>query len=161
MVRIEAPPEVPAQVAADLGETGVPRTLIGGEYRPLCELVLLQGIGEQGLVAFGTSGLFGRIAVDVATRHVVHLPMLESAVTSHVNSDLGAFNRCVAAVIARFPFYADSDGETKYEVARELRSLITGADGTALVRGGFWEMFCSDVGMGDYSDWDVASISGP
>ncbi|KQV14861.1 MULTISPECIES: SUKH-4 family immunity protein [unclassified Kitasatospora] len=161
LIRIEAPPEVPVQVAVDLGETGVPSKLIGYEYRPLSELVLLEGIGERGLVAFAASGLFGRIGVDVATGHVVYLPMLESAVAGHVNSDLGAFNRCVAAVIARFPFYADSDEETKYEVAKELRALIAGADGTALERDGFWEMFCADVEMGDYSDGDVASSSGP
>ena len=161
LIRIEAPPEVPAQVAVDLRETGVPVGLIGYEYRPLSELVLLEGIGELGLVAFATSGLFGRIAVDVATGHVVHLPMLESAIAGHVNNDLGTFNRCVAAVIARFPFYADSDGGTKYEVAKELRALLAGTDGTALVRDGFWEMFCADVEMGDYSDWDVASGSGP
>ncbi|MFI5759294.1 SUKH-4 family immunity protein, partial [Streptomyces sp. NPDC051569] len=100
-------------------------------------------------------GLFGRIAVDVATDHVVRIPKIESATASHVNSDLGSFNRCVAAVIARFPFYADGD-EDRYEaIADDLRDLISGIDETALVHNGFWETFCDDVAIGDYADWDA------
>ncbi|MFE4628305.1 hypothetical protein ACFROD_35855, partial [Streptomyces mirabilis] len=81
LIHAEAPPEVPAQIAADLGETGIPAGLIGYEYRPLSEAVLLEGIGERGLVAIATSGLFGRIAVDVATGHVVQIPKIDSAVS--------------------------------------------------------------------------------
>ena len=155
LIRIEAPPGVPAQIAVDLGETGVPGGLIGYEYRALSEPVFLGGIGERGLVAIATSGLFGRIAVDVATDHVVQIPKTESATASHVNSDLGSFNRCVAAVIARFPFYADGDEDRYEEVADELRDLISGIDETALVHNGFWETFCDDVAIGDYTDWDA------
>ncbi|MEV0495687.1 hypothetical protein [Streptomyces atratus] len=71
LIRVEAPPEAPAQIAIDLGETGIPAGLIGYEYRPLSEPVFLGEIGKRGLVAIATSGLFGRIAVDVATRHMV------------------------------------------------------------------------------------------
>ncbi|GAA1229497.1 hypothetical protein GCM10009665_19910 [Kitasatospora nipponensis] len=117
--------------------------------------MFLGGVGERGLVAIATSGLFGRIAVDVATGHVVQIPKTESAKTSHVNSDLGSFNRCVAAVIARFPFYADGDEDRYEEAADELRGLISGIDETALVHNGFWETFCDDVAIGDYTDWDA------
>ncbi|WP_328665756.1 SUKH-4 family immunity protein [Streptomyces sp. NBC_00328] len=155
LIRIEAPPEVQGQNAVDLGQTGVPGGLIGYEYRPLSEPVFLGGIGERGLVAIATSGLFGRIAVDVATGHVVQIPKIDSAKASHVNSDLGSFNRCVAAVIARFPFDVDGDEDAYEAVAEELRDLISGIDETALVHDGFWETFCDDVAIGDYPDWDA------
>ncbi|WP_128434668.1 SUKH-4 family immunity protein [Streptomyces cyaneus] len=154
LVPIEAPPEVPTQIAADLRETGIPGGLIGYEYRPLSEPVCLGGIGERGLVAIATSGLFGRIAIDVATGHVVQIPKIESATASHVNRDLDSFNRCAAAVIARFPFYAEDDVERCEEVAEELRDLVSAIDETALAHNGFWETFCDDVAIGDYADWD-------
>ncbi|MFE7332295.1 SUKH-4 family immunity protein [Streptomyces sp. NPDC057565] len=155
LVRVEAPPEAPAQIAIDLGETGIPAGLIGYEYRPLSEPVFLGEIGKRGLVAIATSGLFGRIAVDVATRHMVQIPTIDSARARHVNSDLGSFNRCVAAVIERFPFYVDGDEGRYEEVAEELRDLISGIDETAFADNGFWETFCDDVVIGDYADWDA------
>ncbi|MFE2557916.1 SUKH-4 family immunity protein [Streptomyces sp. NPDC059352] len=154
LIPIEAPPEVPTQVAVDLGKTGIPGGLIGYEYRPLSEPVYFAGLGERGLVGIAMSGLFRRIAIDVASGHVVETLAIESAAVSHVNRDLASFNRCVAAVIARFPFYAEGDEET-YEVTEELRDLLSGIDETALVRDGFWETFCDDVEMGDYADWDA------
>ncbi|MEU1410140.1 SUKH-4 family immunity protein [Streptomyces sp. NPDC005731] len=154
LIRLEAPFEAPAQIAIDLGETGIPAGLIGYEYRPLSKPVFLTEIGERGLIAFATSGLFGRIAVDVATGHVVQIPTIDSAKARHVNSDLGSFSQCVAAVIARFPFYAD-DEDRYEEVAEELRDLISDIDKTALADNGFWETFCDDVAIGDYADWDA------
>jgi hypothetical protein len=97
--------------------------LIGYEYRPLSEPVYFGGIGERDLVAIATSDLFGRIAVDVASGHVAQIPMIESVTASHVNRDLVSFNRCVTAVIARFPFYAEGDEERYEEAAEELRDL--------------------------------------
>ncbi|SFG80512.1 SUKH-4 family immunity protein [Streptomyces mirabilis] len=155
LIPIEAPPEVPTQIAVDLGETGIPGGLIGYEYRPLSEPVYFGGIAERGLVVIGTSGLFGRIAVDVATGHVAQIPKIESATAHHVNSDLDSFNRCAAAVIARFPFYAEGDEERFEEVAEELRDLICAIDETALAHNGFWATFCDDVAIGDYANWDA------
>ncbi|MEU3983472.1 hypothetical protein AB0F77_25875 [Streptomyces sp. NPDC026672] len=41
---------------------------------------------------------------------MVQTPHVESSTTiHHVNRDLDSFNRCVAAVIAHFPFYAEAD----------------------------------------------------
>ncbi|MFB7114503.1 SUKH-4 family immunity protein [Streptomyces sp. NPDC056291] len=155
LITIEAPPEVPTQIAVDLRETRIPGGLIGYEYRPLSVPAYFGGIGERGLVAIATSGLFGRIAVDVASGHVVQIPNVESSTTHHVNRNLDSFNRCIAAVIARFPFYAEGDEERCEEVAEELRALVSGIDGTALADDGFWETFCDDVGIGDYADWDA------
>lgn len=155
LIAVEAPSELPAQIAACLRETGIPGGLIGYEYRPLSQPVYFGGIGERGLVAIATSGLLGRIAVDVASGRVVQIPKVESATASHVNRELDSFNRCVAAAIARFPFYAEGDEERCEEVAEELRVLVSGIDETALADNGFWETFCDDVAMGDYPDWDA------
>ncbi|MFE5210660.1 SUKH-4 family immunity protein [Streptomyces sp. NPDC056600] len=152
LLRIGVPPEAPTWIAVHLGDTGIPVGLIEYEYRPLREAVYLGGIGARGLVAIATSGLFGRIGVDVASGHVVRVPMIESATATHVNRDLDSFSRCAAAVIARFPFYAEDDEERFAEAAEELRDLVSGIDETALVRDGFWETFCDDVAIGDYAD---------
>ncbi|MEV5432571.1 SUKH-4 family immunity protein [Streptomyces sp. NPDC052701] len=155
LIPVEAPPEVPTQIAVELEKTGIPGGLIGYEYRPLSQPVYFGWIGERGLVAIATSGLFGRIGVDVASGHVVQIPTIESATASHVNRDLDSFNRCVAAVIARFSFYAEGDEERCEAVAEELRGLVSGMDEAALVLGGFWETFCDDVAIGDCADWDA------
>ncbi|MER5619276.1 SUKH-4 family immunity protein [Streptomyces sp. NPDC002215] len=155
LITIEAPPEVPTQITVDLRETGIPGGLIGYEYQPLSEPAYFGEIGERGLVAIATSGLFGRIAVDVASGRVVQISHIESSTTHHVNRDLDSFNRCIAAVIARFPFYAEGDEEMCEGVAEELRELISGIDGTAFAADGFWETFCDDVAIGDYADWDA------
>ena len=146
---------VPDQIAADLQEIGVPAGMIGHEYWPLSEVAFLGGIGEGGVVAFGASGLFGRIGIDVATRHVVHIPTIESATAGHVNRDLASFHRCVAAVIARFPFYGEDEEERWQKTADEIRELISVLDESAFLHDGFWETFCDDVAMGDYADGDV------
>lgn len=86
---------------------------------------------------------------------MVQIPNVESSTPHHVNRDLDSFSRCIAAVIARFPFHADGDEEGFEEVAEELRELVSGIDGTALADDGFWETFCDDVTIGDYADWDA------
>ncbi|MFF4520594.1 hypothetical protein [Streptomyces bluensis] len=63
--------------------------------------------------------------------------------------------RCVAAVIARFPFNAESDEESCEEVAQELRDLVSSIDEAAPAHNGFWETFCDEVAIGDYADWDA------
>lgn len=151
LIRVRPPTGVPAPIAVDLGETGIPCGLIGYEYRPLSTPVFLTGSGERGLVVIATSGLFQRVAVDVATGRVLQIHADEAAMANHVNGNLRSFNRCVAAVIARFPFRPDGDEEE----AEELRGLLVGIDETALAHNGFWETFCDDVAMGNYADWDV------
>ncbi|MET9016050.1 SUKH-4 family immunity protein [Streptomyces olivaceoviridis] len=155
LIAIELPSEVPTEIAVDLRTTGIPCGLIGYEYRPLSEPAYFGGIGERGVVAIATSGPFGRIAIDVASGHIVHIPHIDSPRVNHVNIDLDSFNRCVAAVIARFPFYAEDDEEGFEEVAAELRELIPGIDATALAGDGFWETFCDDVAIGDYANWEA------
>ncbi|MGK3944937.1 SUKH-4 family immunity protein [Streptomyces sp. RP5T] len=155
LITVEAPPEVPTQIAVDLNKTGIPVGLIGYEYRPLSKPVYFEGIGERGLGAIPTSGLFGRIAVDVASGHVVQIPDVESSTTHHVNRDLGSFSRYIEAVIARFPFYAEGGEERSEEVAEDLRELVSDIDGTPLADNGFWETFCNDVTIGNYADWDA------
>lgn len=153
VVRIGCSPEVPAEIAAELRQIGVPAGLIGYEYRPLTEAAVLGGLDESGLVAFGTSGLFGHIAIDVASRRIVHMPTTASSTVNHVNRDLGAFHRCVAAAIARFPFYEEGEDDRFDEAADDLRELLANLDHTALAHNGLWETLCDDVAMGDYANW--------
>jgi hypothetical protein len=150
----EAPPRPPTVRQVTGWLTRHPSTLTY-EYQRLSEAVYFGRIGERGSVAIATSGLFGRIAVDLASGHVVRIPGIESATASHVNRDLDSFRRCVAAVIQRFPFYAEGDEERLEEVAEELRDLVSGIDETALAHNGFWETFCDDVAIGDYADWEA------
>ncbi|GAA4830721.1 SUKH-4 family immunity protein [Kitasatospora terrestris] len=154
VARIGCSPEVPASIAADLRKIGVPAGLIGYEYQPLTEATLLGRIGESGLVVFGTSGLFGRLGIDVASGRVVQIPKTDSATAWHVNRDLGAFHQCVAATIARFPFYEEDEEDRFQEAADELRRLLTALDDTALADNGLWETLCDDVAMGDYANWE-------
>ncbi|MEU3462005.1 SUKH-4 family immunity protein [Streptomyces sp. NPDC006733] len=146
-------PRVPAEIAVDLGQAGVPAGLIGYEYRPLAEAAVLDGFGECGVVVFGSCSVFGLIGVDAASRLIVHIPSTEAPDVNHVNRDLGAFHRCVAAVIARFPFYDEGEAEKFDEAADDLRELLVALDDTALAHNGFWETLCDDVAMGDYANW--------
>jgi hypothetical protein len=153
VIPLGSPPEVPADIAAELLGTGIPGGLIGYEYRPLPEAAFLGGIRQSGVVAVATSGLFGRICVDAATGEIVQIPKVESRTATHVNRDLPAFTRCVEAVIAHFPFYEEDDEERFEEAADEVRALVAAVDDSALVHNGFWETLCEDVAIGDYPDW--------
>jgi hypothetical protein len=155
VIQIQSGPDVPALVRNELLTTGIPAGLIGYEYRPLAEAVYIGGIREAGLVAIATCGLLGRICIDAATGEIVQIPTVEARLVTHVNRDLGAFTRCVSAVITRFPFYDENDGDEKFrQVAQEIRQLIGGIDETALVHNGFWHSFSEDIAMGDYSSWN-------
>ncbi|WP_241678938.1 SUKH-4 family immunity protein [Streptomyces lasalocidi] len=152
VVRIDCSPGVPAEIAANLREVGVPAGLIGYEHQPLTEATLLDGIGESGVVVFGSSGLFSRLGV--ASRRVVQIPKIGSATAWHVNRDLKAFHRCAAGTIARFPFHEEDEKDRFQEVADELRRLLAALDATALADNGLWETLCDDVAMGDYANWE-------
>ena len=98
-------------------------------------------------------GLFGRFGIDAAARRVVHIPTSECAKANHVNRDLRVFHECVAATIARFPFYEVGEEDRFQAAADELREVVTTLDDTALAHNGFWETLCEDVAMGDYANW--------
>jgi hypothetical protein len=152
LVRIRPGPGMSSPLAAILAETGVPRGCIGHEYRVLPEAVLLDGVVGRSLAAIGTSGAFGRICVEITTGAVVHIPVVDAPVVNVVNVDLDAFRECVAAVIARFPFYGEDDEPEQYEeVAEELRRTISEIDKSALGYNGFWVTFADDVSIGDYA----------
>ncbi|SEL88875.1 SUKH-4 family immunity protein, partial [Streptacidiphilus jiangxiensis] len=85
---------------------------------------------------------------------IVHIPTTESSTANHVNKDLEAFHRCVAATIARFPFYEEGEEGRFDEAADDLRELLATLDDTALAHNGLWETLCDDVAMGDYANWE-------
>ncbi|MER7729097.1 SUKH-4 family immunity protein [Streptomyces sp. NPDC096323] len=126
----------------------------GGECGPAQpEAVLI--VDESGWVVFGTSGLFGHIAIEVASRRIVHIPMAESSATNHVNRDLEAFHWCVAATIARLPFCEEGEEDRFDAAAGDLRELLATLDDTALAHNGLWEpLWCDDVAMGGYANWE-------
>ncbi|WP_328433062.1 SUKH-4 family immunity protein [Streptomyces sp. NBC_00425] len=142
-MRIDCAADVSDEIASDLRRTGIPTGLIGYEYQRLREAALLDGIGESGLVVFGTSGLFGRFGIDAAARRVVHIPTSECAKANHVNRDLRVFHECVAAAIARFPFYEAGEEERFQAAADELRERVTTLDDTALAHNGLVPLFLS------------------
>jgi hypothetical protein len=136
---------------AGQGVISVPVGLIGFEYRAL-DAVEKFTAGSADLLAFGSCGLFGRICLHPATGEVVHAPIAGSASANHVNRDLGAFRSCVAAVIDRFPFYGEgAELDEQTEVADDIRDILQRIDDSALRNNGFWETFCDDITIGDYS----------
>jgi len=64
-------------------------------------------------------------------------------------------HQCVAAVIARFPFYGEDEEERRQEAADEIRELISVLDEPASVHDRFREACCDDVAMGGYAHGDV------
>lgn len=78
-----------------------------------------------------------------------------------MNRGLDSFNRCVATLIAWFPFYAERDEDRCEEVAEELRGLVSGIDETTVVHNGFWESFCDDVAIGDSAEQDARAGTVP
>lgn len=154
VIEIECSSGVPLRVAEILQRSGIPGGMIGYEYRPLSEAVPLEVARDRVMVAFGSSGLLGRICIDVATGEIVHTPKVGSLVVTHVNETLYRFMRTVETVVDRFPFYDEDAGDRRFvEVAEELRRMIASLDATALVHNGFWDGFCEDVSAGDYATW--------
>ena len=97
-------------------------------------------VGPCRLAAPG--GLFGRLGIDAAARRVVHIPTSECAKANHVNRDLRVFHECVAAAIARFPFYEAGEEERFQAAADELRERVTTLDDTALATTGWCRSSC-------------------
>lgn len=152
LVSIALTPGVPSQVA-DLLAAGVPATLLG-QYQALPETDLVGSDGQ--LVAFGSTGLFGRICVEPASRRIVQVPTIRSEQVNAVNADLAAFTACVQATIDRFPFYdQESESEDWEAAAKDLEVKLAAIDHVTLAHNGFWETFVSDVSIGDRSTEEV------
>ncbi|MGW4467697.1 hypothetical protein [Micromonospora sp. NPDC004704] len=105
------------------------------------------------LLAFGQSGLTGRICVEGDSLEIVHVPVPGAARVNPVNSNLIAFSACIEVAIARFPYYtyetAEEDGE---EVADYLRNQLLAIDRAVGAHDGLWETFLDDVAMGNYAE---------
>jgi SUKH-4 immunity protein len=148
LVSMESPPGSPPGIARALA-AGVPRRLIGREYVVLDRAECL---APDGAVAFGTSGLHGRICLEPATGAVIHAPSLDDPARNAVNASLALFTTCVAVALAHFPFYDEDSNPEEWEaVAEKLRSLLARIDPTTAKHNGFWETFADDVAIGDYS----------
>jgi len=148
---VACPEGTPDRVRQALGMHGVPARGVGGEYVALAEAAFVDGAPD--LLAFGQSGLTGRICVDVGSLEVVHLPQPDGGPANPVNSNLAAFSACIETAIARFPYYtyetAEEDGD---EVASYLRERLLAIDQVVGAHNGLWETFLDDVAMGNYAD---------
>lgn len=154
LISIESPPEIPDNIARELLDPGIPRGLIGYEYRPLAEPVLLAGRRSRGLVDIATSGLAGRVCIDPSTGEVVQIPEVGSTTIWHVNKNLSLFARCVEAVIGCFPFYQEGEEDGFEGAADDIRDVVLNIDETAFNPNGFWDTLYWGICMGDYPDWD-------
>jgi hypothetical protein len=154
LVSMQAPAGSPPGVARALA-AGVPRQLIGREYVVLDRAECL---APDGAVAFGTSGLHGRICLEPATGAVVQAPSQDDPARNTVNASLMLFTTCVALALAHFPFYDEDNGPKEWEAAAEkLRRLLARTDPTTAKPNGFWATFVDDVAIGDYSADQIVS----
>ncbi len=151
LVRIASAPDVPPSVPDALAVEGIPRGLVGYEYRALSEAAVIPH-DRRILVAFGSCGLRGRLCIDGNSRAVVHVPSVDATAVNAVNVSLDLFARSVRHVIARFPFYSeDCELAEREQVAVEIRSTLSALDQNALAHNGFWEAFFDDLIVGDYA----------
>jgi hypothetical protein len=105
------------------------------------------------------------IALDPETGEVVTVVDLEGTqggpFARLMNSSLALLRATARAVIARFPFYDEPQGDEGYEAAQRARNdllrLIKEADSRAFDESGAWSEFPWAVGMGDF---DTASVVG-
>jgi hypothetical protein len=147
----DLPPDIPAFARERLSERGVPKGLIAHEYRIADRATQ----PTEDLVCFGSSGLDGKICIEVPSGSIVRV-FGDASTRRLVNSDLEAFTAVVSAVIERFPFYTqDSELEDWTRAADDIRGIVAGIDPPALADTGFWETFTDDVENGDYPTEDV------
>lgn len=150
---------VPRSVGRELSTIGVPRGLIGHEYRALESAGIYPDSTAGILVTFGARGLYGCLCVNIENGNVVSVSPGPVPAILPVNRDLDSFRRCVAAVINRFPFYDAEEDYDRYEdVAEEVRSIVLGIDGTVMNEDDFWVTFTDDLAMGDYSTEQVLGM---
>jgi SUKH-4 immunity protein len=162
----------------ELATVGAPRSVIGqSESDPALTVIpthqrWLSGSGQDErnrpggpLIRFATSGPNVAVALDPESGEVVTVVDLEGLhggpFARLMNSSLAHLRATARAVIARFPYYDESQGDEGREAAQraqnDLLRLIEEADPRAFEESGGWSEFPWDVGMGDF---DTASIVG-
>jgi hypothetical protein len=134
----------------------VPRSLIGRSYVADREFQVITVAGGM-LLCFGSTGLSGRICVDMLNGRVVQQQLHDDSPPRFVNSTLAAFRDCVERVIACFPFYdSGSDLESRSAASERIADEIRRTDTAALDDpDGFWAMFLTDVEVGDYATQEI------
>jgi hypothetical protein len=146
------PSGTPGAVRQALDMHGVPERSVGGEYVAMSDATFLDGHANN-LLAFGRSGLTGRVCLEIRSLEIVHVPSVAAERVNPVNSSLSAFVACIEAAISRFPYYtyetADEFGE---EAADFLRGRLLAIDSAVGAHNGLWETFFDDVAMGNYAE---------
>jgi hypothetical protein len=147
--KVALPPGVPDPARAALEERGVPERSVGGEYVAMHDAEFLPG--RPHLLAFGRSGLCGRICLDIRSLKVVHVPVINYKQVNSVSASIGTFVACVRAAIDRFPSY-DTVEELVEPVTTHLRKPMSAIDPTANENNSLWSEFFDDVHMGNYAN---------
>jgi hypothetical protein len=151
LTAIPYPPGTPETARRALDAVGVPVRCVGFEYIALERVELLDQ--HPNLLAFGRSGLNGRVCLDVVSLEIFHVPVPGYPQINPVNSSLPAFIACVEAAISRFPYdsveHADDDQHLEAAVS-SLRARLLAIDPRADAHKGLWETFLADVLNGDY-----------
>lgn len=151
--------ELGAPSYPSLAEIVVPKSLVGGEYSVLGQLEFLEVSGREKLIAFGASGLRGRICLDTVSGAVVQVPVLRQPDRREVNASMELFGQCIETVISQFPFYGiDDDDEVTHEVSVRLRRYLAAIDPVTQSHNGFWETFIDDLDMGVYATEEVLEL---
>jgi hypothetical protein len=151
LTAIPYPPGTPEAACRALDAAGVPVRCVGYEYVVLeCAQRLEK---HPNLLAFGRSGLNGRICLDVVSLEVVHVPVPDyDPQINPVNSSLPAFIACVEAAISQFPYDSgdDEDDDQRLEAVSSLRARLLAIDPRTGSHNGLWEGFLDDVLNYDY-----------
>ncbi|MFC3577720.1 SUKH-4 family immunity protein [Streptomyces yaanensis] len=130
----------------------IPGEAVYEVYRPVETLERVTVDGRD-LILFGSTGVFGRLMVDVASGVV--LEKLEGySDVSLVNTSLEAFNRCLEVFAAKMPLLEIDDEEEAEEVDREiakgLEEDVRRIDPEAYVENSFWYEIRWSVAIGDF-----------
>ena len=170
----QEPTGIPNEWDAELLAKGAPKGLVGGRYKALSGLTLLEVPNYGPLVRFGSHMLCGAVCLDPRSGAIVDIGYVETETAylprgfigspSLVNSSLDQFITSVRAVIARFPYDSgeyNSDDVPDEVIDRfwdecdravgEMREALRRIDPVAIYVDGFWETFLDDVQMGDFS----------
>jgi hypothetical protein len=182
LVTYAEPTGIPHGWDRDLITLGVPKRTLGSGYTALSHLDLIEHPTLGPVVRFATVGRRGAMCLHPATGSIRWLTGARSGREWFVNTTLAQFDESVRALIERFPFDRGVPADTPVHdesaqshasstdqgddvqwglvqwslVGEELGELLRRIDPESVAGPhGFWNMFVSDVQMGNYSSEDV------
>jgi hypothetical protein len=139
--------------------TGIPQRFLNSVLYTAAKEPSIVPIPPRGqLVRFGAASQFSDgLFIDPNTGEVVECDY--GTLRWFVNSSLEQFARTVIEVMGRFPFMSnDADDQAFKDMPKELGTIISKIDPSAMSVDRFWSTFVDDVKIGDYTtemvlDW--------